>query len=111
MAVVKLTARNIATLPGQSDRRVDYVDAILPGFTLRVSPRGSRTFAVRYFRNGKVQRYTIGPTPPLSLAAARDLARRVLADVTKGADPQCGHTSHGHKHSCHSKRHHHHHHK
>jgi integrase len=88
MAVVKLTARNIATLPGQSDRRVDYVDAILPGFTLRVSPRGSRTFAVRYFRNGKVQRYTIGPTPPLSLAAARDLARRVLADVTKGADPQ-----------------------
>ncbi|PYQ00691.1 MAG: hypothetical protein DMF82_21375 [Acidobacteria bacterium] len=88
MAVVKLTARNIATLPGQSDRRVDYVDAILPGFTLRVSPSGSRTFAVRYFLNGKVQRYTIGPTPPLSLAVARDLARRVLADVTKGADPQ-----------------------
>ena len=51
MAVVKLTARNIATLPGQSDRRVDYVDAILPGFTLRVSPRGSRTFAVRYFHH------------------------------------------------------------
>jgi hypothetical protein len=78
MAVVKLTARNIATLPGQLDRRVDYVDAILRGFTLRVPPSGSRTFAVRYFLNGKVQRYTIGPTPPLSLAVARDLARRVL---------------------------------
>jgi integrase len=88
MAVVKLTARNIATLPGQPDRRVDYVDAILPGFTLRVSPSGSRTFGVRYFLNGKVQRYTIGPTPPLTLAVARDLARRVLADATKGADPQ-----------------------
>jgi hypothetical protein len=70
MAVVKLTARNIATLPGQLDRRVDYVDAILRGFTLRVPPSGSRTFAVRYFLNGKVQRYTIGPTPS-ALARSR----------------------------------------
>jgi integrase len=85
---MKLTARNIFTLPARGDTRVDYVDEILPGFGLRVSPTGTRAFTVTYSQNGKVRRYTIGRTPPLSLADARDIARRIQADAVKGADPQ-----------------------
>ncbi len=84
---VKLTARNVLMLPAGASRK-EYVDEILPKFRLRVSPSGSRTFAVQYKRHGKVQTYTIGHTPPLSLADARDAARKVLADVERGVDPQ-----------------------
>ncbi len=89
MPVVKLTARNVTTLsPQDGASRADFVDALLPGFVLRVTASGVRTFVVRYFRDGKARRYTIGRTPPLSLADARDIARRLLAAVTRGSDPQ-----------------------
>jgi integrase len=86
---VKLTARNVATLPAVGDVRTDYMDADLTGFALRVSPSGARTYAVVY-RNGDgaQRRFTIGDARRLSLADARDIARRVLADVVKGKDPQ-----------------------
>jgi hypothetical protein len=84
---VKLTARNVMTLSSQGRPRADYLDEVLQGFELRVSSENVRTFAVRYFRDGKVRRYTIGRTPPLSLADARDIGRRILGDVMKGGDP------------------------
>jgi integrase len=88
MPLVKLTARNVPTLPPGDGARSEYLDEILTGLRLRVSPSGARTFGVAYFRQGKLRRYTIGRTPPLSLADARDIARRILADATKGADPE-----------------------
>ena len=88
MPLVRLTARNVRILPAGDRARFDYLDDVLPGFTLRVSPTGVRAFAVTYFREGKLRRYTIGRTPPLSLGHARELARRVLADAIKGGDPQ-----------------------
>jgi hypothetical protein len=63
MAVVKFSARNIATLPVLA-QRVDYVDASLRGFLLRVSPTGNRSFGVTYYLGGRVRRYTIGDTLP-----------------------------------------------
>lgn len=85
---VRLTARNVMTLSSEGRPRADYLDDVLPGFELRVSAAGVRSFAVRYFRDGKVRRYTIGRTPPLSLADARDIARRILGEAMTGADPQ-----------------------
>lgn len=84
---VRLTARNVTTLSSHGGSRADYLDEVLPGFELRVTASGVRTFAVRYSRDGKTRRYTIGRMPPLSLASARDIAKRVLGDALKGVDP------------------------
>ena len=88
MPVTRLTARNVQTLKPIGGRRTDYVDDALQGFMLRVSPTGARSYAVLYYApDGTRTRYTVGDASRLSLADARDRAREVLADVTKGEDP------------------------
>jgi integrase len=87
--VIKLTARNVATLPPREGQRTDYRDGVLPGFFLRVSATGHRSFGLVYTNSeGRLKRLTIGACPPLGLADARDIARERLAEITKGADPQ-----------------------
>jgi integrase len=87
--IVKLDARNVTKLPAANGRRSEYRDELLPAFFLRVSPSGARTFGVAYNTPaGQRRRYTIGNAARTSLADARDVARRVLADVIKGEDPQ-----------------------
>jgi hypothetical protein len=48
MPVVKLNARNIRTLPAVAGVRTDYRDHLLPGFFLRVTARGTRSFGIVY---------------------------------------------------------------
>jgi integrase len=87
--IVRLDARNVAKLPAVNGRRTEYRDELLPAFFLRVSPSGARTFGVAYNTPAaQRRRYTIGDVARTSLADARDVARRVLADVVKGEDPQ-----------------------
>jgi integrase len=87
--IVKLDPRNVTKLPAVNGRRSEYRDALLPAFFLRVAPSGARTFGVVYNTSaGQRRRYTIGNAARTSLADARDVARRVLADVIKGQDPQ-----------------------
>lgn len=57
-------------------------DETLPGFGLRVSQGGSRTFVVVH--GADRQRSTIGRYPVISLADARSEAKRLLAEVTLG---------------------------
>lgn len=86
MPTVRLTASNTRTLP--ASKRIDYRDAILRGLVLRVSPTGARSFALAYSRRGKNRRYTLGSTPPITLAEAREEGRKILARIMLGEDPQ-----------------------
>ena len=89
MPRLNLTARTLAVLRPDATRQVDYWDRSLPGFGVRVSPGGRKTFTILYRQAGRVRRYTLGTHPPVSLANARDEARLRLAEIhTKGADPQ-----------------------
>lgn len=90
MPVVKLHVANVHRLPPLPGRlTTDYVDEITPGLVLRVSA-SSRSFALSYWsrRLGRKARFTLGRTPPLQLAKARELARDLLAQVAAGGpDP------------------------
>ena len=55
--------------------RVEYWDASLTGFGLRVTPRGAKTWFYWYRRGHVKRRWTIGRFPQLSLANARQQAR------------------------------------
>lgn len=64
-------------------------DKRLPGFGLRVTDGGHRSFIVRGRIKGKPQpvRRTIGDYPALALADARETARAWLAALERGVDP------------------------
>lgn len=69
-------------------RQVEHPIDGIPGFALRVSPRGSKKWTLRYRTlEGKQRRLSIGQYPILTLAAARTEAIKRLGEVTTGADP------------------------
>jgi integrase len=75
------------------DRRpplqIDYFDPEQdpPGFGVRVSHKGARTWVFMYRYNGVKRRMKLGIVGKLGLRAARDLARDVAEAVRKGRDP------------------------
>jgi integrase len=81
-----LTDRTIKALR-PADRQIDYWDKGLPGFLLRVSPGGAKTFQVFYRHHRRQRRYTLGRYPMLTLTAARQMAKIALADAIHGKDP------------------------
>ncbi len=95
MPQIRFTARKIAHLPIPGTGQVDYFSDNEPGFAIRVSHGGSKTFSVKYFHNGKQRRMSLGQFPRVggdeersqSLAAARRQMLAIKADVAKGHDP------------------------
>jgi len=45
---INLTAKGLRALRAPNDRRVDFWDETLPGFGVRVSPDGAKTWCVMY---------------------------------------------------------------
>lgn len=83
----KITKRVVdAAAPGDKPRFT--WDSELRGFGLLVMPSGTRSYVVQY-RNaaGRSRRFTIGRSPPLTPDQARDEARALLVQVSKGGDP------------------------
>jgi integrase len=87
MTMMKLTARKLASLEPPTEGRLEVWDEDLPGFGLRLTASGRMTATVLYRRAGRLRRATLGTLPPLSLADARELARKALLDAATGADP------------------------
>jgi integrase len=69
-------------------KQFDVSDGQVPGFGMRVSPGGTKTFHVFYRMGKKKRRMTIGRYPDLSLKNARTSARAALKQVAEGKDPQ-----------------------
>jgi len=63
-------------------------DGRIPGFGVRVSTTGTKTFVLVYRHDGRPRRLTIGRYPALSLAEARAMAQQALASSARGQDPQ-----------------------
>ncbi|TAL01834.1 MAG: DUF4102 domain-containing protein [Rhodospirillaceae bacterium] len=85
MASFKFTARSLPPVP--SSGQVDYWDELLPGFGMRVSLGGARTWVVMYRYNGVKRRLKLGTHPGTGLADARDAAREAIRKAEKGLDP------------------------
>ena len=90
MATARITKQTVdATHPGAKDKLI--WDAKLPGFGLKVTPKGSKVFVYQYRlggRGAKVRRYTIGKFGPLTPDKARAEAERLATLVAQGLDPQ-----------------------
>src|SRR5580700_7120497 len=81
-----LTDRTIAQTKPETARK-EVADAVVPGLYLIVQPSGRKSWACRYRFDRRLRKYTLGPYPRLSLAAARTAARKALESVALGTDP------------------------
>lgn len=88
----KFTDQGVARLKPPVTGQADHWDALAPGFGLRISHGGTRTWLaqVRVLKNGawKQTRITLGRYPVMSLAEARDAAREAQKDAHAGRDPR-----------------------
>lgn len=81
-----LTNRFLETVKADAKRQ-DIRDASFPGFGVRVTPNGRKTFYLSY-RWGLEQRHpALGTYPIVSLAKAREKAVEILRLVDEGVDP------------------------
>lgn len=99
----KLTKRTVESIaPGKKDKKV--WDAEIPGFGVKVTPKGRRVYVLQYWAPSQVgvrRTYTLGvhgspvkrvrngveETRSLTTELARELAREARADVQRGQDP------------------------
>jgi integrase len=86
MPTITLTDRLIRTIKA-TGKRVEYIDAKVPGLALRVMPSGAKSWTIRYRHRGRLRRMTLGVLGVVPLAKARERARDLLYDAAKGTDP------------------------
>jgi integrase len=85
-----LTVRAIEALqPALPGQRYDVPDAIVPGFGIRVTDKGKKSYTLtaRYPGSSNPTRRTIATVNAIDLAAARETARAWLLDIARGVDP------------------------
>ena len=85
----KLTKRLVEFLRPASSGDVFIWDTEVTGFGIRVKPSGTRSFMFRYRPpgGGNDRKATIGRFPSLSVEEAREQARELYAQKSKGRDP------------------------
>jgi hypothetical protein len=67
-----------------------YWDTGLPGFGMKVTPKGRKVFIVMYRLAGagsRLRKYTIGPYGRVTLPMARAQAQKIFAARLDGRDP------------------------
>ena len=89
MPTIHMTKSAVDALKAATKDTV-YWDAGLPGFGVKVTPRGRKVFVVLYRIGGagsRLRKYTIGPYGRVTLQMARAEAQKVLAARLEGRDP------------------------
>ena len=91
MAKRTLNDRIVKALkPAKTGKLYDVMDTVVPGFGVRVSDKGRRTFVLtsRYPGSNNPTRRAIGVFGEIGLAEARGKAREWLELIRQGRDPQ-----------------------
>lgn len=85
---MQLTKREVDKLSRNPETTVFYWDDELPGFGLRITTNGIRSYVLRY-RLGKVQKWvTVGRHGVLTPDEARKLAGKMLLRINEGEPPR-----------------------
>lgn len=80
----KLSASKVTSVTPE-EKRFEIYDTVRKGLILRVTPKGSKSFAYRYWYDGKSTQRTIGSVDNYTLAEARAIAEgwRKMLDIGK----------------------------
>jgi integrase len=88
MPTTKLTQVAVEKLKAPEQGRMEYWDSQLPGFGLRISDSGRKTWVALYRVGGKLVRETIGTAALIpNVAEARERARQSMQKAQAGENP------------------------
>jgi integrase len=87
MPTRSLTVASVARVKPPKQGQDDYYDRGYPGFALRVSYGGSKTWIYFYRLHGKLRRMSLGRFPGMTLDEARGAWRAARLAVSKGESP------------------------
>ena len=82
-----LSDLNVKRAKPPTNGQVDIFDAGYPGFALRVSYGGGKSWVYFYRIGGRLRRRSLGAYPAVTLAEARQLWRDAKHQVSLGRDP------------------------
>ncbi|MEL6566873.1 MAG: tyrosine-type recombinase/integrase [Pseudomonadota bacterium] len=88
MSTKRITDKLLAKDHKLDTERIEIWDAALPGFGVRITAKGRKSFFVMTRLHGRRTRVTLGTYPRLSLAEAREAARQALQAADAGHDPR-----------------------
>src|SRR5690349_6651788 len=88
MAREVLTDLSVRRMRPPNAGRLEVWDAALPGFGVRITENGKRSWVLCTRLSGHPIALTLGTWPATALAKARDLAREAINDVARGDDPR-----------------------
>ncbi|WP_041041178.1 tyrosine-type recombinase/integrase [Paramagnetospirillum magnetotacticum] len=74
------------TLPDEG-KRITVWDTEIPGFGVRVTSTGAKSFILSYWSSRSKKRFKIGDYPTWSASAARAEAIKLRKDIDRGEDP------------------------
>ena len=83
----KLTVAGINKLRPPTSGRLEICDSVIPQLELRLTAKGTKSFALRTRVNGEQVRVTLGEFPAFSLAEAREFAADALRLAKRGINP------------------------
>jgi len=86
-ATLRLTDKMIGNLPTPAKGAVITYDKDVPGFGIRVTKNGVRSFVLNYVAAGVERRMTIGQFSMWSTTAAREEAKNLRRKIDRGIDP------------------------
>jgi len=84
---IKLTKQSINSLPFPSKGNKITLDTDVPGFGIRVTAAGAKSFILRYRFENRDRQYTIGNFPTWTATAAREEARVLRREIDQGINP------------------------
>jgi hypothetical protein len=88
----RLTEKVVRDLPVPASGNKIYYDEVLPGFGVRITATGFRSFILNYHaQDGRERRLTIGRPPAWNLVRARAAAAEYRRQIDGGEDPLADH--------------------
>jgi integrase len=86
--MTRLTDAIVRRLPTPKQGKAITVDTDVPGFGIRITANGARSYVLRYTtRAGRERTYTIGDATVWRCTDARDKARELRREIEDGGDP------------------------
>lgn len=83
----RLTDATLRRLRAPDSGQAEIWDKAIPGFGVRVTSKGARSFVLVYRHQGRSRRYTLGRYPDLKLKDARRMAQDARTAIAHGQDP------------------------
>jgi integrase len=83
----RLTDQAVRAMPAPASGNKILYDSEIPGFGVRTTSAGAKSFVLNYRASGRERRITIGSWPSWTVSAARDRAKELRREVDIGNDP------------------------